>query len=102
MFVNLPNVEPLNVFKDADVTFKASMLICWDAVELFKAVTELFTLAEVDSMFVNLPKVEPLTTFNASILICWDADELFKAATDVFTLAEVVSIFVNLLLTLAV
>ena len=27
-FVNLPNAEPLNVFKLADVTFKASMLIC--------------------------------------------------------------------------
>ena len=89
IFVNLPKVEPLNVFN-------ASILICWDADEVFKADTDVFTLADVLSKLVNLPKFEALTTFNASMLICWEADDVFKAATEVFTLAEVVSIFVNL------
>ena len=63
------------------------MLICWEAVELFNDVTELFTLADVVSKLVNLPKFEALTTFNASMLICWEAVELFNDVTELFTLA---------------
>ena len=31
---------------------------------MFRAATEVFTLAEVDSKLVNLPKVEPLNVFS--------------------------------------
>ena len=72
-FVNLPKVEPLNVFKDADVTFNASILVCWDADDVFNAATDVFnaatdvsTLEDLDSKFVNLVSVEPLNVFNAA------------------------------------
>ena len=67
-FVNV-RVLPLNeavvnpkladVFNDADVVFKASILICCEADEAFNCVIELFTL--------------PLLVFNALILICCEA-----------------------------
>ena len=64
-------------------------------------VTEVFTLAEVVSKFVNLPSVEPLNVFNASILICCDADDVFNAATEVFKLAVVLFKLVTDVFTLA-
>jgi len=64
-FVNLPKVEPLNVFKDADETFNASILICCDAVELFNAVTEVFTLALNEFKFVILTPCESFVVFAA-------------------------------------
>ena len=77
--VNLISADAVNEFK--------SVVELFEDVKLFKAAIEVFTLADVFSKFVNLTKLEPLTTFNASILICWDADELFNAITEVLTLA---------------
>ena len=47
-FVNLIKFEPLT-------TFNASILICWDADEVFNAATDVLTLALNDSILVNLP-----------------------------------------------
>jgi uncharacterized protein YerC len=38
--------------------FNESILTCCDADEAFKFVTEILTLAEVDSKFVNLTKLD--------------------------------------------
>ena len=60
-FVNLPNVEPLNVFNasilvccDADEVFNADTDVLTLALNVFKFETDILTLAEVNSKFVNL------------------------------------------------
>ena len=61
---------PIEVFTLAEVNSKFANLPKFELLTVFKLVIEVFTLAEVNSKFVNLPKFELLTTFKASMLIC--------------------------------
>jgi hypothetical protein len=84
----LPNITTLElvnsnaVFNADEYEFNASTEVFKLAVVLLILVIDTFTLAEVTSIFVNLPNVEELNEF--------------KFVTEILTLADVDSKLVNL------